>query len=183
MHGAFYITAAAIGSSMPLFAIDAFVGPSVPARGWINLPILAVVFAAAVYCWYPVATHGRTLGVTIAKIPKFVALAILAMALGGIVSTLGAGLLPKNDGGEISMATLAPLRTMILAGSAILLAWLCRLPRLKEAAWLVYPVLIAGGLRLLLEDLRVGKPLTLVISFALYGSALILAPRLVRRGK
>jgi hypothetical protein len=66
---------------------------------------------------------------------------------------------------------------------AILLAWSCRLPRLKEAAWLVYPVLVAGGIHLLVEDLRSGRPLTLVVSFALYGSALILSPRLVRRGR
>jgi hypothetical protein len=46
---------------------------------------------------------------------------------------------------------------------------------------LVYPILIAGGLKLLLEDIRAGRALTLFISFALYGGALILSPHLARR--
>ena len=183
LHGAVYVGAAAVVSAMPLHAADALAGPSMPARGWIDLPVLAVVIAAAFYCWFPVATHGRTLGVTLARIPKFVVLAVLALALGGIAATLGAAFRPRGEGGEIGLANLAPLRTLIFSGSAILLAWLCRLPRLREAAWLVYPVLVAGGIHLLVEDLRSGGPLTLVVSFALYGSALILSPRLVRRGR
>jgi hypothetical protein len=94
----------------------------------------------------------------------------------GTVCVIGGGVV-------VDPAALAPLRTLVLAVAAILLAWICRFPRLKEAAWLVYPVLIAGGIKLLLEDVRAGRPMTLVISFALFGGALILAPRLVRRSK
>ena len=65
--------------------------------------------------------------------------------------------------------------------SAILLAWLGRRSRFEEATWLVYPLLVAGGLKLLLEDLRAGRAATLVVSLAFYGGALILAPRLARR--
>ncbi|MDX1504016.1 MAG: hypothetical protein R3325_16780, partial [Thermoanaerobaculia bacterium] len=79
------------------------------------------------------------------------------------------------------LAALASLRTAVLACAAVALAGLSRRPRLGEAVWLVYPALLAGGLHLLLEDLRAGRPLTLVVSFALYGAALILSPRLVRR--
>lgn len=35
--------------------------------------------------------------------------------------------------------------------------------------------------KLLVEDLQTGRPATLFVSFALYGSALILAPRPARR--
>jgi hypothetical protein len=48
---------------------------------------------------------------------------------------------------------------------------------------LVYPTLAVGALKLLLDDLRKGRPATLFISFVLYGIALILAPRLARRGR
>ena len=51
----------------------------------------------------------------------------------------------------------------------------------REAGWLVYPVLSAGAVKLLAEDLRVGSPAALVASFVLLGGALIVAPRLGRR--
>jgi hypothetical protein len=37
-----------------------------------------------------------------------------------------------------------------------------------------------GGLKLLLQDVREGRPATLVLSLALYGALLILLPRLLR---
>jgi hypothetical protein len=40
-----------------------------------------------------------------------------------------------------------------------------------------------GGLKLLLQDLREGRPATLVLSLALYGAVLLLAPRLLRPGE
>ena len=54
---------------------------------------------------------------------------------------------------------------------------------LREASWLVYPVLVLGGLKLLVEDFPAGRPLTLLIALALYGGALVLAPRLARKRK
>jgi hypothetical protein len=37
-----------------------------------------------------------------------------------------------------------------------------------------------GGLKLVAQDLPTGRPATLVPSLALYGAALLLAPRLLR---
>jgi hypothetical protein len=42
-------------------------------------------------------------------------------------------------------------------------------------------VLAAGGLKLLVEDLPRSRPATLFIALALYGGALIVAPRLASR--
>jgi hypothetical protein len=67
---------------------------------------------------------------------------------------------------------LAAHRTGILAG------WW---RRMREAEILVYPVLAAGGLNLLLEDIPAGWPATLVASLMFFGGALILAPALTRR--
>jgi hypothetical protein len=50
--------------------------------------------------------------------------------------------------------------------------------RARSAAALVYPVLLAGAAKLLYEDLRVGVAATLFAGFAVYGVALIVAPRL-----
>jgi hypothetical protein len=43
-------------------------------------------------------------------------------------------------------------------------------------------LLAIGGLKLVTEDLREGRPATLFVSLVLYGGALIAAPRLMRRG-
>jgi hypothetical protein len=52
--------------------------------------------------------------------------------------------------------------------------------RALELGWLLYPVLVAGGLKLLAEDLRYSRASTLFVALALYGGALIVAPRLAR---
>jgi hypothetical protein len=84
-----------------------------------------------------------------------------------------------GEGGD--PAVTATLRTVVLAGSAFLLAGISRFERSRPAAWLVYPFLVLGGMKLLLDDLRTGRPVTLFVSLAVYGGALILAPRLLRK--
>jgi hypothetical protein len=44
----------------------------------------------------------------------------------------------------------------------------------------VVPLVALGGVKLLLQDLRDGRPATLVVSLALYGAVLVLAPRLMK---
>ena len=64
----------------------------------------------------------------------------------------------------------------------ILLADLARTSDLAELSWFVNPLLVATGLKLLVKDLRLGTPLSLFLGFACFGIALIVAPRLRRRG-
>ena len=80
-------------------------------------------------------------------------------------------------------AIVATLRTALLVAGALLLAWAGGARRFVEAAWLVYPLLVVIGVKLLFEDLRAGRPATLFLAFALYGAALIVGPRLKRRGE
>jgi len=82
-----------------------------------------------------------------------------------------------------------PEPRMFVLGAAVLvalvlgLAWLA--PRGQpELAWLVYTLVAVGSLKLLLQDVRVGRPPMLVASLGLYGSLLILVPRLLKaRGR
>jgi hypothetical protein len=97
------------------------------------------------------------------------------------VLSLCYGWLPRGEDGLATPAALAVARTALLSGSALALAWLGGRPRWREAAWLVYPILVLGGLKLLIEDLGTGRTVSLALSFALYGLALIVAPRWVRR--
>jgi len=75
-------------------------------------------------------------------------------------------------------AAIAGARSAILAGSAVLLALAAR--RRSDLALLVYAILGAGGLKMLVEDLPRGTPVSLGLAFALYGGALVLCPRLLR---
>jgi hypothetical protein len=134
------------------------------------------------YCAFPVASHGRTWG-RVSTLPRLIVLAVALVGAGGTIVAGVSTFLPRGDAGEVSPQALAILRTAVLAVSSVSLAWLGRFTRLEQATWLVYPVLIAGGLKLLVEDLRVETPAGLVASFALYGSALIVAPGLAHRSR
>ena len=72
------------------------------------------------------------------------------------------------------------LRTITVSAAAILLAGLRRRRFAAPVGFLVYPLLAVGGLRIVLFDLMHGRPATLVLTFAAYGAALIVAPRLLR---
>jgi len=75
----------------------------------------------------------------------------------------------------------AVLRTAVLAALALGLAVAARRGSWPELGWLVYPLVALGGVKLLLQDLREGRPATHVLSLAIYGAVLVLAPRLVKR--
>jgi len=182
LHGAVYAVAAAVSSGLLVSAIDAFTGPTVPGPDWLNVSNLTVLLVAGICSWLPVAIHGKTWG-RFSRAPKFVVASVLLAGIGAIAVTIIATLLPHTDGAGSDRAVLAAARTGVLALSALALAVVSRITRAPEATWLVYAVLVLGGSKLLLEDLRTGRPATLFLSLALYGGALIFAPRLVRRSK
>jgi hypothetical protein len=63
--------------------------------------------------------------------------------------------------------------------TVIALALAARRARWSELGWPVVPLLALGCVKLLIEDMRRGTPLTLTLGFALFGSALIIAPKLL----
>jgi hypothetical protein len=175
LHGAVYVFAAAAASGLIAATIATFVAAGTPNDTWITLSILLVLAVAAVFGWFPIAAHGRTWG-RFSGVPKIAVLALLLLGIAAIGVSLAVPALPADD-----PALLASLRTAALAAVAVAAAWLGGLKRWPEAARLVYPLLAIGGVKLLAEDVPRGRPLTLFLSFALYGAALILAPRLARR--
>jgi hypothetical protein len=84
--------------------------------------------------------------------------------------------------GSLNPAPLAAARTVVLALSAVLAAGLGSLRDDRALRWLVYPLLVVCGLKLVAEDLRLGSPAMLFVAFATFGIALIVAPRLLRSG-
>ena len=180
LHATIYLVAAATAAGMGGLAWTAMLRPGGPAPAAITPALLVVVAVAAVFCWLPVASHGRTWG-SLARGTKAIGMIVLLLGLDEIAVALAVPRLPRGEDGQASAAALAVLRTALLSISAVVLPLLARVGRLREAAWLVYPLLVAGALKLLFEDLRTGRPAALVLSFALYGGALILAPRLAKR--
>ena len=61
--------------------------------------------------------------------------------------------------------------------AAVVLALLARRTGRRPFAWASYGVLAAGGLKLVFNDVGSGRPATLLWAFALYGLALVVAPR------
>jgi hypothetical protein len=76
----------------------------------------------------------------------------------------------------------AAIRTVVVGAAVLLLAFVGGRGVFAEGRWLMYVVLVLGGIKLLMEDFPAGRPATLVLSLAVYGAALIVAPRWVRRG-
>ena len=83
-------------------------------------------------------------------------------------------------GETASQAYCATLRTAVLSGAALLLAWAGARWNNRELARLIYPAMVLGGYRLLLVDLHQERTVALFLSLLVYGAALIALPRLNR---
>jgi len=83
-------------------------------------------------------------------------------------------------GAGASHAYCATLHTGVLVGAALLLAWAGSRWNRLELSRLIYPVMIPGAYRLVVEDLHQDRKAALFLSLLLYGAALIALPRLHR---
>lgn len=114
-------------------------------------------------------------------LPQTIVAATVLWAADGVAARWLAGVLAAAPGPTADTAFVTAGRTAVLSVTAVALAWSGRRWRVPELTWLVYPVLVWGGVRLVLEDLRYGRPITPFLALALRGSALIVTPRLVKR--
>ena len=182
LHASLYALAAATASGLVAAGALALAAPAhVP---WPSLAVaVGAAWAASVACLaLPSPSSGAFWGAWRA-LPRLILLAVAAVgaaafslaALAALVPAVAPG--PGADAGLLALA-----RTAVLALLALAAGLASRSRRLAEAGWLVYPLLGLGALKLLVEDLPQGRPATLFASLALFGAALIVAPRL-RRGR
>jgi hypothetical protein len=73
-----------------------------------------------------------------------------------------------------------PLRTALLTLLAAATAWVGTRWGRRELVAIAYPLLAAGGLKIVLEDLGAGRSWVLFASLVLFGGTLVLLPRLMR---
>jgi hypothetical protein len=70
--------------------------------------------------------------------------------------------------------------TVALSALTVVAAVLASRWGIREAGWVVYPLLALTGLRVVLTDLASGRTGVFVIALAAYGTAMILSPKLLR---
>ncbi len=179
-HAVIYALAAVISSGLFVEASHSLAGSA--AEAWPPLTAPGLLALAAILAGLAFPVRGDVAfwgGAT--RLPKLALLLLALWSGGGVLIALVAPLLAGEPGAGADPAILAVVRTAVLAAAALVLAWAGRGQWLREASWLVYPVLVLGGFKLLAEDFPAGRPLTLLAALALYGGALILAPRLGRK--
>ena len=180
LHGVAYVVAAGVASHAFSYGAGALV--SSPQR-WVppSAVMVVVAVAAALAAWLaarPPDPHG---GVPARGMRLVVAVTLVWVATGCIVGLL-APLAAGPVEGSVDLGALATIRTGVLAGATLLVATVARRDRFREWAWLVYPLLVFIGLKMVAQDFSHSRPATLFIALALYGIALIAAPRLRRAG-
>jgi hypothetical protein len=176
-YGVVLLLAAAVASGLAGFARHAFLGTPVtglPAAD--SLVVLALSAAAAAL----LAARVRAGGGGPAARGAMFALACVSILGAGALAVLGLALVVAPDG---EPGRTAAARGAVLAAASVLLASLRRLLTLAPLARLTYPVLAIAGLKLLIDDLPHGRPSTLVATFVLYGTALIIVPRILRAAR
>lgn len=178
-HGVIYLLLGVMSSGLGKAAGHAFLGGTDDA--WPGPGAAGVfIWLGAIGCW-ELQLRSRIAGGLAgpSRIPRFGAALLALVGLGwgavaGLVTLFG-GMPPGGAGA----AAVAVVRTGVLAVTVIALALAARRPRWSELGWPVVPLLALGCVKLLIEDMRRGTPLTLTLGFALFGAALIVAPKLL----
>ncbi|MBZ5582531.1 MAG: hypothetical protein LAQ30_10080, partial [Acidobacteriia bacterium] len=114
---------------------------------------------------------------------------ISCLAVAGILVWLAAGIAASGlvagyhavMGPAASHAYCATLRTTVLAGASLLLAWAGARWNNLEFSRLIYPVMALGAYRLLMEDMHQERKAALFLSLLVYGAALTVLPRISRK--
>jgi hypothetical protein len=180
LQGAAYIVAAGIVSGTLSYCVWALAAGAVGSWALPSVVMLVVLAAGALSAGLA-AVQPKSDGSVFAGGPRFVIILVFVWTAGGCVigylAPVAWGLADRS----LDLGVLATLRTGVLAVATLLIAWIGRHARFREWGWLVYPLLVGTGLKMVAQDFMHSRPVTLFIALALYGTAIIVAPRL-RRG-
>jgi hypothetical protein len=180
LQAAVYAIAAALASGLVERATQALLlSPSIDGGAISLLVQLLALSAVGVVTFLPVRRPVESWGI-FARILRFVSMAVLVWTAAGAVIGFSIAILP--GGNQIGGSLLATIRTAALVVATLMVAEAARHPAGREAAWLVYPMLSLTGVKVFFIDFPQGHPETLFAALALYGIALIAAPRMLRRG-
>jgi hypothetical protein len=172
LHGLAYAVGALVAAGWTSQLITSWVGvPTV----WpsLDVPLLATFGVAWMCLLLRPSSDSRI--VSFARMGYAVSAVLVTSAV--LLTLLG----PLVAGSPADAGVLATLRTAVLTIGAILVAACARIEAVRDFSALVYPVLICGGFKLVAEDFGHSRPATLFIALALFGAALVIAPKLAKR--
>jgi hypothetical protein len=169
VHGGIYLLLALITSGALAQAASFLLG----AASWpgANAPAIVAGAVAAAVCYGLMRKTGW-------PVTRFGAAATLAWLLAGISAGLLTAAYRDVFGQSGSDAYCSTLRTTVVAGSALLLAWAGSRWDNLEISRLIYPAMALGAYRLLTDDLHQDRKAALFLSLLVFGSALMALPRL-----
>jgi hypothetical protein len=179
VHAVAYLSAAIMSSGLAATTAVALFAPADPARRLVS-PAEWAVLAVLGACWLELGRSGYGGLTRVAHVLRLGLAPAIALGVAGVSLVTARSLLLPDVAAPADAGVVATLRTGVLALSALAVAWLGRHVSTQEFGVLMYPVLAWGALKLFVEDLRTSPPLLLVIAFALYGGALVVAPRIGR---
>jgi hypothetical protein len=176
LHASVYALAGAVASGLMSAATLALATPASVQPGELGGPALFALGALAAVVFLPVTLSSLSWA-GLRTMPRLVVVAAFTWTATGAL-VLAA---QQAFGGALDAAALATVRTVALVAAALVLSRAARTEHGREAGWLVYPVIVLIGVKLLFADFPNGRPETLFIAMAAYGCALIVAPRVMRR--
>lgn len=182
LHGAAYLLAAAIVSGALGYGAQALLTGVEGAWSGPDAVTTGVAVAAAVAAVLAAMRASPDDGGEVAIGTRFVIVLVATWTVCGCVIGFIAPLAGSLAGG-LDTGVLATVRTGVLSVATLAIALAGRQVRYREWGWLVYPLLIGIGLKLVTQDFKHSRPATLFIALAFYGAALIIAPRLRRRSR
>jgi len=174
VHAGMYALAATLASGVLAHASDAWttLTGTLPTDldPWLAVAALAIVGLVRVH-----RPDGRAAAA--ARGTRAVVLVTFVAIAGGLLLRAVTVLLPLDAAAPGGAGWLAAARTVVLAGLTIGCARLGRTADRGVLLRLVPVLLGTGAVKLLFEDLVLGRPLSLALSFAAFGTVLILATR------
>ncbi|HLJ13448.1 MAG TPA: hypothetical protein VKV15_03055 [Bryobacteraceae bacterium] len=166
IHGAAYLVAAVFVSGALGYTFDRMYGPS-------GAALVAAIAAALCYAATFLESHPRNDWTWKLPVTLFAAI-IVAIAFGFAAAFLSAAL-------SLDPSARSALRTALVSVAGIALAVVGLRFGRSELIWILYPTMILGALKLVAEDFRQGRPLSLFLSLLFYGGTLTLLSKLFRR--
>jgi hypothetical protein len=175
VHGGLYLLLALVTSGALAQAAGFLLGTGTwPGE---NDAAIAAGALAAGLCYALAIHYGRGRGEWGFQVFRLAVAGTLAWLLAGISAGLLTAAYHGIFGASASHAYCATLRTGIVAASAILLAWVGSRRNYLELTRLIYPAMVLGACRLVMEDLHQDRMAALFLSLLIYGVVLIALPR------
>ena len=179
-HAVVYAMAAVVVSGLGVLALQALAASA--ERAWRTADagiLLALATVAALVAWPQSDVSDRWK--RLARLLGLARVSLLILTGAGFAVAVLTPLIAGAPGSGADAGMVATVRTAVLIGAlAAILAAPWR-PDAVERTWLTYGLLAMIGVKVAAEDVPHGRPATLFLTLALYGAALVIAPRLARR--